>query len=90
MTQPPNTAVARIIRLLDKNKAKAAFLAPIALAVLAAIVNWAITGVFDAAEIKLAIEGVVAGIVSGGVVHQVPAKTAEVERAGVVAPSRIT
>jgi hypothetical protein len=80
MPQPTGT-VARIIRLVDTNKAKAAFLAPFAVTLVGVIVNWAATGEFDTGELKLAAEGIVASIVSGGAVYKTPAKQA------VVAPS---
>lgn len=53
------TIVLPIIRLVDANKAKAAFLAPLILACGGAIASWAVTGDFDATEIRTAAEGAV-------------------------------
>lgn len=56
---------ARIIRLLDANKAKAAFLAPLLTAAGAAAASWVVTGDFNANEIRAAAGGAVLAAVSG-------------------------
>jgi hypothetical protein len=55
-----STRVVRVIRLLDANKAKAAFLAPVLVAAATAAGNWIITGAFDATEIRTAAGGTAA------------------------------
>jgi multidrug resistance efflux pump len=70
--------VARVVRLLDANKAKAAFLAPVAVAALAAIGNWIATGTLDATEIRTAAAGVVAGLAASIGAYAAPAGRAEI------------
>ncbi len=53
--------VVQVVRLLDANKAKAAFLAPVGVAVLITAGNWITTGTFDATEIRTAGSGVLYG-----------------------------
>lgn len=49
----------KIIRLLDKNKAKFAFLAPLVLALGSSLSSWAVTGDFNEAEIRTAVGGTI-------------------------------
>jgi hypothetical protein len=55
----------KIIELVDKNKAKAAFLAPLIVAVGSAVGSWIVTGDFNDAEIRTAAGGAVLAVVSG-------------------------
>lgn len=58
------TTVADVVKLLDNNKAYAAFLAPLLLAVGAAIASWISTGDFNDAEIRTAAAGAVTALVA--------------------------
>jgi hypothetical protein len=79
LTDPDQTPlVARVVRLLDANKAKAAFLAPVAAAILTAIGNWIVTGAFDATEIRLAGGGVLAGLAAAAGTWAAPAGRAQI------------
>jgi hypothetical protein len=66
----------KIIKLLDANKAKAAFLAPLLVAVLTAFGNFVVTGDFDVEEIKLAGSGIVLGLAATVGVYFTKTKTA--------------
>jgi hypothetical protein len=54
-----NTVSAQVVRLLDSNKAIAAFFAPFVLSVLGIVANWIESGVFDATELRLAASALV-------------------------------
>jgi len=54
--------VVDVIRLVDTNKAKFAFLAPLVVTCLGIAASWVATGEFNADEIRLAVAGVVASI----------------------------
>lgn len=70
--------VADVVRLVDANKAKAAFLAPLVVALGAAAANWVVSGEFGTNEIREAAGGAVLAFVSGVVTWLTPAKKAEV------------
>lgn len=59
------TITVRVVRLLDANKARAAFLTPLVLAVGSAIASWIATGQFDATEIRTAAGGAVLAAAAG-------------------------
>lgn len=71
--------VADVIRLVDHNKAKAAFLAPLLTACGAAVASWIVTGQFDASEIRTAASGAVLAAVSGVATWLTSSKRAEVK-----------
>ncbi len=54
-----------VVRLLETNKAKVAFLAPVIAAVLATLASWVVSGEFNDNEIKTAASGVLLGLASG-------------------------
>lgn len=56
---------ARVVRLLDANKARAAFLTPLVLAVGSAVGSWIVSGTFDATEIRTAAGGAVLAASAG-------------------------
>lgn len=60
-----HTKVVDVVRLVDANKAKAAFLAPLVVAVGAAAGSWLVTGNFDATVIRTAAEGAVLAATGG-------------------------
>lgn len=60
-----NTTVVRIIKLVDANKAKAAFLAPVITALGAAVGSYIVTGDFNDSEIRTAAGGAVLAATSG-------------------------
>ena len=60
-----NTTVVDVVKLVDANKAKLAFLAPLVAAAGAAVASWIVTGTFDAAEIRTAAGGAILAAVSG-------------------------
>ncbi len=53
-----------IVRLLDTNKAKLAFVVPLLTAVGAAVASWIVTGDFNDAEIRTAAGGAVTALVA--------------------------
>jgi len=77
MTQT-QTAIGRVVSLIDANKAKAAFLAPVIAALAAAVGSWIITGNFDATEIRTAAGGAIGGAISGVATWLASAGRAEV------------
>lgn len=81
MNQPQTIVgarVVRVIRLLDTNKAKAAFLAPVIAATATAVGNWIITGFFDATEIRIAAGGVLFGAAAALGAYRAHAGRAEI------------
>jgi prepilin-type N-terminal cleavage/methylation domain-containing protein len=70
--------IVRVVELVSANKAKAAFLAPLLLAVAAALGNWLITGNWDDTEVRLAASGAVLGAASGVATWFTPAGEARV------------
>jgi hypothetical protein len=72
------TTVQTVVRLIDKNKAVAAFLAPLVTAVGAALASWIVTGDFNETETRTAVAGVVLAAVSGISTYLTRAGTAEV------------
>ena len=73
-----DTTVVRIVRLIDANKAKLAFLAPLVVALGSSAASWVITGNFSATEIRTAASGAILGAVSAAATWLAPAKQAEV------------
>jgi len=71
-------AIGRVVSLIEANKAKAAFLAPVVVTFGAAIASWIVTGSFDATEIRTALGGAVTGAISGIATWLAPAGRAEV------------
>lgn len=69
----------KIVRLLDANKAKAAFLAPLLTAVAAAVASWIFTGDFNATEIRTAAGGAVLSFTSALATYLTPAGEATVD-----------
>lgn len=54
-----------VVKLLDTNKAKVAFLAPILAAVLTSVGSWVVSGDFNDTEIRAAVAGVLYGAAAG-------------------------
>lgn len=75
-------AMADVVRLVDTHKAKAAFLAPVLVALGAAVASWIITGQFDASEIRTALSGAVTAVVAAAATYLAPAGRAEVKSQG--------
>lgn len=73
------STVVTVVKLIDTNKAKLAFLAPLLTAVGASVASWIISGDFNASEIRAAAGGAVLAAVSGGATWLVPAGRAEVK-----------
>jgi hypothetical protein len=71
------TTVQTVVRLIDKNKAVAAFLAPLVTAVGAALASWIVTGDFNETETRTAVAGVVLAAVSGISTYLTRAGTAD-------------
>ena len=81
------STVGRVIRLFDAHKAKAAFLAPVLLALAAAAANWLVTGEFDATEIRVAAGGAVLAAASALATYLAPAGRAEIKTVPFSAPA---
>lgn len=73
------TVTAEVVELLDKNKAKFAFLAPLVTACGTAVVSWIVSGEFNANEIRTAVGGAVLAVVSGAAAYLAPASSAKVK-----------
>lgn len=73
--------IVNVIRLIDANKAKVAFLAPLITAIGAAVASWIVTGDFNANEIRAAAGGAVLAAIAGVTTWLAPAGRAEVVRA---------
>jgi hypothetical protein len=69
----------RIVELLDKNKAYAAFLAPLLTAVAAAVASWIVTGNWSDTELRAAAGGVVLAVASALATYLTPAGAATVD-----------
>jgi basic membrane lipoprotein Med (substrate-binding protein (PBP1-ABC) superfamily) len=81
LTDPDQIAgprIVRVLRLLDANKAKAAFLAPVLVAAATAAGNWIITGAFDATEIRTAAGGILFGAAAAIAAYRTRAGRAEI------------
>ena len=72
------TVLVDVVELVQANKAKAAFLAPLVLAVGAAVVSWIATGNFNDAEIRTALGGAVTSVVASVAAWLAPAGQAVV------------
>lgn len=59
----------KVVQLLDANKAKAAFLAPLLTACGSALASWAVTGNFNATEVRTAVSGAILAGVAGLVTY---------------------
>jgi len=57
--------VVDVIRLIDTNKAKLAFLAPFIVTVLGVVANWVASGEFDTTELRGALSGLVLSLAAG-------------------------
>ena len=73
------TVIGDIVKILDNNKAYAAFLAPVIVALGAAVASWIATGDFNDAEIRTALSGAVLAVVSSIATWLQPATAAEVK-----------
>ena len=71
--------IVNVVRIMDTNKAKLAFLAPLLTAVGTAVASWIVSGDFNANEIRAAAGGAVLSVVSGGAAYLAPARRAQVE-----------
>ena len=69
----------RIIKLIDANKTKAAFLAPVFVALGAAVGSWIVTGEFNDSEIRTAVGGAALAACSGLATWLTKTKTAVAE-----------
>jgi ABC-type phosphate transport system substrate-binding protein len=74
-----NTTVVDIVRIIDKNKAIAAFFAPFILTLLGTLGNWIATGQFNADEIRIAGAGLISSAAAALAAYFAKAKTAEVK-----------
>lgn len=74
-----SNVIVDVVRLVDSNKAKLAFLAPLLTAVGAAAASWIVSGDFNASEIRAAAGGAALALVSGGATWLAPAGKAQVE-----------
>lgn len=74
-----SNVIVDVVRLVDTNKAKLAFLAPLITAVGAAVASWIVSGDFNATEIRAAAGGAALSVVSGAAAYLAPAKRAQVE-----------
>ncbi len=70
----------RVLELLDANKAKAAFLAPLVTAIMASLGSLVVTGDWNDTEIRTAVSGVLLSLASGFATYVTPAGDARVER----------
>lgn len=75
---PTHSRVVTVIELIDKNKAKLAFLAPLVTALGAAVVSWVVSGDFNATEVRAAAGGAVLALVSSIATYFTPAGKARV------------
>jgi hypothetical protein len=71
--------IAKVIKLLDQNKAFAALLAPVAVAILGAVASWIATGEFGTNEIRIAVAGIPTGIAAMVATYVTPTKQALVD-----------
>jgi hypothetical protein len=79
------TTIVDVVRLIDKNKAIAAFFAPFVVALLGTIAHWIATGHFNADEIRIAATGLVSALAAAVAAYFAKTKQAEVRTADVVA-----
>jgi ethanolamine ammonia-lyase large subunit len=79
------TTIVDVVRLIDKNKAIAAFFAPFVIALLGTIANWIATGHFNADEIRIAATGLVSALAAAVAAYFAKTKQAEVRVSDVVA-----
>lgn len=73
------TVIVDVVRLVDANKAKFAFLAPLLAALGTAAASWIVSGDFNANEIRAAAGGAVLSAVSGTAAYLAPASRAQVK-----------
>ena len=71
--------VVEVIRLIDTNKAKLAFLAPFIVTVLGVLGTWIVTGEFNVQEIRTATAGVLTSIAAFVAVYFAKAGMAQVQ-----------
>ena len=70
--------IVEVIRLIDTNKAKFAFLAQLLVAVGTAVASWIVSGEFNANEIRAAAGGAILAAVSGIAAYLAKPGTAEI------------
>lgn len=71
--------IAHVVKLLDQNKALAAFLAPLIVGLVTMAANWIITGEFSTNELRIAVGTAILSAVSGISTFTTPTKTAVVQ-----------
>lgn len=72
------TFVAKVVKIIDKNKAKAAFAAPFVLALGGSLASYVVTGDFNEAEVRTAVGGFVTACTAALAAYLAPSKEAEV------------
>lgn len=80
------TLTVRVVRLVDANKARAAFLAPLILALGSAVGSWIVTGEFNATEIRTAAGGGALALSAGVAAWLAKAREAEIKAPVVAEP----
>lgn len=83
-----HNVVVDVVHLVDTNKAKLAFLAPLVTALGAAVASWIVSGDFNATEIRAAAGGAVLAAVSGAAAYFANAGRAEIQRPTSSTPRR--
>jgi hypothetical protein len=71
--------IAHVLKLLDQNKALAAFLAPLVVGLATMVANWIVTGEFSTNELRIAVGTALLSAVSGLGTYVTPTKTAVVQ-----------
>lgn len=79
MSKAVTTERARVVELLDANKAKIAALVPFVLTILGVVLNGLITGEFNAPELRIAIGGLITAVLTAYGVYKTEAGEAVVE-----------
>jgi hypothetical protein len=79
MSKAVTTERARVIELLDTNKAKIAALVPFVLTLIGVVLNGLITGEFNGQELRIAVGGLVTALLTGFGVYQTATESAVVE-----------
>lgn len=79
MSKAVTTTRARVVELLDTNKAKIAALVPFVLTVIGVVLNGIITGEFNGQELRIAVGGLITAVLTGFGVFQTASEEALVE-----------
>lgn len=79
MSKAVTTTRARVVELLDTNKAKIAALVPFVLTIVGVVLNGLITGEFNGQELRIAVGGLITAALTGFGVYQTASKEAVVE-----------